>query len=140
MKLNILFSLCFIFACTDTSAEISTEIFCFTENKDRSPINFEMRTTYNSITKKKYGYVKYKNSSSKIPIKFISVTSNNQSGNQLERTQKWVEKLNEQYNGTYYLDFHGYYIDLTYINKRNKQYDFSINSGVDFSAKDGCLW
>ncbi|TGP44897.1 hypothetical protein EN871_09970 [bacterium M00.F.Ca.ET.228.01.1.1] len=121
-------------------AEITSETFCFSSGNGK-PINFEMRTYYDSASKFSSGFVRYQNSKQPIPLVLASSaaeTSNKDAPDQ--ETTTWIEIYNGQATGEYEMITQGTEVSsMVYTNKKkNQKTGFMLNAGA--IGQGSCKW
>ncbi|CAB3729659.1 hypothetical protein LMG22037_05466 [Paraburkholderia phenoliruptrix] len=121
-------------------AEITSETFCFSSGNGK-PINFEMRTYYDSASKFSSGFVRYQNSKQPIPLVLANSaeeTLNKDAPDQ--ETATWIEIYNGQATGEYEMITQGTEVSsMVYTNKKkNQKTGFMLNTGA--SGQGGCKW
>lgn len=129
-------------SCESVFADIGIDVLCLSST-DAKPINMEMRFYVDKEAKWTAGFVKYQNS--KKPISIVQkssvqeVTSPTMS---YEHTDLWLEVANGKVSGSYEITIQGTQLpSATYENYANKRkYFFLLNSDVDGTPADGCLW
>jgi hypothetical protein len=131
----------FLFA-PEAFSEVSTEVLCFSSS-GKNPIQFELRTYFDSDTKWEGGLVKYSKSKSTISIVLNKTeTEITNKDRPYETTKKWLEISNNKISGEYEMMSQGANIySMQYTNNTNqKKYGFILNTDVEFDVKNGCKW
>jgi hypothetical protein len=121
-------------------AEITSETFCFSSGNGK-PINFEMRTYYDSTSKFSSGFVRYQNSKQPIPLVLANSaeeTLNKDAPDQ--ETTTWIEIYNGQATGEYEMITQGTEVSsMVYTNKKkNQKTGFMLNAGA--IGQGSCKW
>lgn len=121
-------------------AEITSETFCFSSGNGK-PINFEMRTYYDSTSKFSSGFVRYQNSKQPIPLVLANSaeeTLNKDAPDQ--ETTTWIEIYNGHATGEYETITQGTKVSsMVYTNKKkNQKTGFVLNAGV--IGQGSCKW
>lgn len=129
---------------TSTTALCNTtlDIYCFTSG-EKIPIQFEMRDYTDKYLFLNYAFIKYRNSRTWIPLVPTSITSS--STNQESRDEivsSWLEITNNTPSGSYEMTTEGVTVKaMRYTNySRKKVFSFIHDTGVEFSAEQGCKW
>ncbi|MEK6294345.1 MAG: hypothetical protein V4793_23755 [Paraburkholderia tropica] len=121
-------------------AEITSETFCFSSGNGK-PINFEMRTYFDSASKFSSGFVRYQNSKQPIPLVLANSaeeTLNKDAPDQ--ETTTWIEIYNGQATGEYEMITQGTEVSsMVYTNKKkNQKTGFVLNAGA--IGQGSCKW
>jgi hypothetical protein len=121
-------------------AEVTSEAFCFSSGSGK-PINFEMRTYYDSSRKFSSGFVKYQTSKKPIPLVLVNSTSEtlSKSAPDQENTT-WIEVFNGEATGEYEMITQGTDVaSMVFTNKKkNQKIGFVLNTNV--MTESGCVW
>jgi hypothetical protein len=121
-------------------AEVTSETFCFSSGGAK-PINFEMRTYYDSSSKFSSGFVKYQNAKQPIPLVLANSASETLDKNAPDQeTATWIEVFNGQVSGEYEMITQGTDVSsMAYTSKKkNPKIGFLLNTGA--VAQGGCKW
>ncbi|MFB9127037.1 hypothetical protein E2553_07775 [Paraburkholderia dipogonis] len=121
-------------------AEVTSETFCFSSGSEH-PINFEMRTYYDSTIKFSSAFVKYQNAKRPIPLVLDNSTSETPSEDASDQeTTTWIEVFNGQATGEYEMITQGTQVSsMVYTSKKkNKKTGFVLNTSA--MAEGDCKW
>jgi hypothetical protein len=121
-------------------AEVTSESLCFSSGGPK-PINFEMRTYYDSATKFSFGSVKYEHSKQPIPLVLVNSQSETLDKNAPDQmTTTWYEVFGGQVTGEYEMISQGTEVaSMVYTSKKKSQetgFLFNANAITD----GGCKW
>lgn len=120
-------------------SEVTSENFCFSSGGAK-PINFQMRTYYDSVAKFSFGFVKYQHSKQPIPLVLISSTDETLDKNAPDQeTTTWAEVVSGQVAGEYEMITQGTEISsMVYTGKKSQKIGFASNANA--IAEGGCMW
>lgn len=121
---------------------VNAEVLCFTSGGGR-PIRFELRTYYDDQAKWSGGFVKYEKSKSAISLVTEKEECDSLGGSgPCLATADWLEVSNGKVTGSYEMVSQGVSVNsMTYTNKATgKKYDFILDSTVNSSTENGCVW